>query len=189
MKAIAIVALLAGTAAADEISVPPAHDEPAPPSTAIVNDEAIGEIVSHGRWVFIGAGLGITHTVVGHLEASVNGSLMRLDSAEMDDKRHGFAVHADASLGWRFRVSSLAGIDWGLEPHIGVGVAETYTSVTASQHEVFGGLRGSFRFQTDHDPSTHFGQARGIGAHLTLRVSRAEQHFAACFLLGYDWGL
>jgi len=186
VRSIVIVALLAGTAAAEP---PPLPDNAPAITTSIVNDEGIGEIVAHGRWTFISAGLGVTHTLIGHLEASVNGSLMRLDASDMDDKRHGFAFHADGALGWRFRVSSLAGIDWGLEPQIGVGVAETYTSITASQHEVFAGLRGSFRFGFDREPADHFGQARGIGGHLTLRVSRAEQHFAACFLLGYDWGL
>ena len=186
VRALLVVAVLAGTARADTLL---AADVPEAPRTYLANDEAFGEIISHGRWSYWAAGLGVTHRLVGHLEVGVEGSVMRLDSPDDDNPAHGFALRAAGMVGYRFTVSRLAGLDFGVQPEIGAGTALVTTTDTTSQHEVFAGVRGSFRAVFDEGRATHFGAARALGVHVTLRVAEAEHHLAASFLLGYDWGL
>jgi len=167
--------------------------EPAvsPVTTWLVNDESVGELMAHGRWSYLGAGLGVTHTLIGHLELGVEASALRLDAPDDDDPRHGFALRGGASLGYRFRVSHFADIDWGVEPQVGAATAAVYGlgKDDRSQHEIFAGVRASFRWAMDDRPSRGFGIARGMGAHVTLRVAESQGALAASFLLGYDWGL
>ena len=189
VRALGLVMLLASTASAKPYiamdDVPP----PVPVTTYISNEESVGEIISHGRWTEIGMGLAVTRTLVGRLELDLEGSVMRLDSSDDNDKSHGYGFHAGGALGYRFTAYRFEVIDFGVEPQIGAGVAETVTTMHASQHEVFAGIKGSFRVQTRKGETDHFGEARSLGGHLTLRLTRAEQHFAVVALIGYDWGL
>jgi hypothetical protein len=170
---------------------PAIASDPAPVRTWLVNDESAGEMMAHGRWSYLGAGLGVTHTLFCHFELGIEGSALRLDAPDEDDPRHGFALRAGATLGYRFRVSHFADLDWGIEPHVGAATAAVYGlgADDRTQHEVFAGVRASFRAVIDHEPSQGFGIARGMGAHVTLRVARSQGELAASFLLGYDWGL
>lgn len=168
-RAALLVLLLAARAHAD------------PPRTWIGNDEAVGETIANGRWSFWGAGLGVTRTLFCHVELGLEGQVLRLDSLDSDDPRHGFALRAGATLAYRIPVSHFMGIDWGIAPELGAATSTLFGIGPRAQHEFFGDVRGSFRYARD--------DRDGIGVHLTLRVARAEGELAASFMLGYDWGL
>jgi hypothetical protein len=190
-RIVAIVLALAAAAEAHPVYLAEApEEEPTPPHTWLSNDEAIGEMVANGRWTFWGTGLAIDRELIGHLEVSLEGQALRLDASEDQDRRHGFALRGGVSLGYRFAVSHLAGIDWGVEPAVGVASSAIFgIAGDRAQHEVFADIRGSFRAVIDHHPQQYFLQSRALGGHVALRLTRAQGELDAAFLVGYDWGL
>jgi hypothetical protein len=161
----------------------------AEPRTWVGNDESFGELIARDRWSFWGAGLGVTHTLADRVELGLEGSVLRLDASRDADPRHGFALRGAATLGYRVRVSDLAGIDWGIEPQLGAATVAAFGIGDRTTHELFAGVRASFRFRFDSEPSRGAGVARALGGHVTVRLARGEGEYAASFLLGYDWGL
>lgn len=161
----------------------PAHADPV--ATWIGNDEVLGGM---GPWWYWGAGLAARRELGARVELGLEGQVLRVDASDNDDPRHGFALRGGATLEVPVLQTVWRTVDLRLAPQIGVasevfsGLADRRTAV-----ELSAGVRASFRKVLHEDADG--GYARGIGAHMTFRLTRANGELGATFLVGYDWGL
>ena len=165
------------------------HAEPVEPADPVAtwlgNDEVFGTI---GPWWYWGAGLAVRRELGAHVELGLEGQVLRVDAQEDGDPRHGFALRAGATLELPVARTEWRTVDFRLAPQL-AAASEVFSGLadrrTATELAV--GLRASFRkvIRADVDD----GHARGIGGHITARLTRAGGELGCQILLGYDWGL
>jgi hypothetical protein len=158
---------------------PPMPTDPPMPRTWIGCDEVIGGLVADRHWVAYGVGLGFAR-LVGPVALGIEGHVLRLDSND----GAGFMGELVARVDYGFRFYRKRDTDLLFAPELGVIASVVYGAGPAQRtHDgPFAGLRLIMR--ANPSAADGPGAARGIGAHVGVRVATDR----VLFVVGFDWG-